>query len=151
MLPFENRISEELKEAMKAKDQAKMDTLRAMKSALKYKHVEKKQEDVTEAEAIQVFQTMIKQRKDSIEQFESNGRGEMAAREKAEIAIIQSFLPQALSEAELASMVDEAVKRLGASSPKDMGLVMKDLQPKTLGRADGKVLSELVKKRLASN
>ena len=150
MLPFEDRINEELKEAMRAKNQVKLDTLRAMKSALKYKFVEKKQEPLSEGEALQVLQTLIKQRKDSIDQFEANGRGDAAVKEREEIAVIQSFLPQALSETELKAMVDEAVKRLGASSPKDMGLVMKDLTPKTTGRADGKVLSDLVKQRLSS-
>lgn len=121
-----------------------------MKSALKYKQVDKKQEPVTEGEALQVFQTLIKQRKESIEQFEANGRAELAVKEKAELVIIQSFLPQAFTDEELKAMVDETVKRLGAAGPKDMGVVMKDLTPKTTGRADGKVLSELVKQRLSS-
>jgi len=150
MLPFEDKLSDAIKDAMRAKDQLRLDTLRAMKSALKYKQVDKKQEEVTEGEALQVFQTLIKQRKDSIEQFEANGRAELAVKEKAEMAIIQSFLPQAFTEAELKAMVDETVKRLGVNSPKDMGLVMKDLTPKTTGRADGKVLSELVKQRLST-
>jgi len=150
MLPFEDKLSDSIKEAMRARDQLRLDTLRSMKSALKYKQVDKKQEPVTEGEALQVFQTLIKQRKESIEQFEANGRAELAVKEKAELVIIQSFLPQAFTDEELKAMVDETVKRLGAAGPKDMGVVMKDLTPKTTGRADGKVLSELVKQRLSS-
>lgn len=150
MMPFEEQITNSLKEAMKAKDQLKADTLRAMKSALKYKQVEKKQEAVTETEALTIFQTLIKQRRESIEQYEASGRADAAAKEKQEIEIIQSFLPTPLSEAEIHSLVEAAIKKVSAKGMKEMGLVMKELTPQTLGRADGKVVSDLVKQKLAA-
>lgn len=148
MLPFEDRISSELKDAMRSKDQIKMDCLRAMKSALKYKAVEKSADTISEEEAFQVFQSMMKQRKDAIEQFEKFGRSDQAAKEKRELDVISSFLPKALSEAEISGLIQEAIKASGASSARDMGKVMKELKPKITGRADSKLVSDLVKAAL---
>lgn len=146
MIAFEAEISEQIKSAMKAKDKDRLEALRAMKSALKYKQVEKSSgDDIDEAEALAVFQKLIKQRQESIEQFEKAGRAEAAAKEKNEMAVIQSFLPQALSEEELNMMVQDSLKTTGAASIKDMGRMMQDLKPKTTGRADGKTLSQMVK------
>lgn len=150
MIAFEQRLSDEIKDAMRAKDQIKLDCLRAMKSALKYKDVEKEQKGVSEDEAIACFQTMIKQRKDSADQFEKFGRADDAAKEKREIEIIMSFLPSQLSEAEVKSLVTEAIKASGANAPGDMGKVMKELKPKIAGRADAKVVSDLVRQQLSS-
>jgi len=149
MIAFEERIVTDLKDAMRSKDQVKLDCLRAMKSALKYKDVEKNQGGVTEEEAIAIFQTMIKQRRDSVEQFEKFGRTDQASKEKREIEVIQSFLPQQLSEGEILALIQEAKKSTGAVGPQDMGKIMKELKPKISGRADGKIVSELVKKALS--
>lgn len=148
MIAFEERITSELKDALRAKDQVKMDCLRAMKSALKYKDVEKKQAGVTEEEAVQIFQTMIKQRRESVEQFEKFGRKDQAEKEIREIDVIQAFLPQQLSEAEVQKLIQDCIQATGSKGAQDMGKVMKELKPKITGRADGRIVSELVKKAL---
>jgi uncharacterized protein YqeY len=147
--PFDERLTEELKTAMRARDQLRVDTLRAIKSALKYKFSDKKQIPLTEEECFATFQTLIKQRKEAIEQYQTNGKPEQAEKEQKELEIISEFLPKALTEDELSSMVEAAIKKLGAQSMKDMGAVMKELSPQTVGRADGKVLSDLVKRKLS--
>lgn len=149
MIAFEARVSEEIKNAMKAKDQILMDCLRAIKSALKYKDVEKSQAGVTEEEAIAIFQTMIKQRKEAVDQYEKFNKADQAAKEKREIEIIQAFLPAQLSESDVKNLIKEAITATGAASGQDMGKVMKELKPKISGRADAKVVSELVKAALA--
>lgn len=151
MIAFEQKLAEQMKDAMRSKDQVRLDCLRAMKSALKYKDVEKEQAGVSEEEAIQIFQSMIKQRKDSADQYEKFGRPEDAAKERHEIAVITSFLPAQLSEAEVKALVLEAIQSSGAKGPGDMGKVMKDLKPKITGRADGKLVSELVKQSLSGS
>jgi len=144
------RIDSDLKEAMKAKDTARLGVLRMLKSALKYSAIEKSgtegQLDVTEA--TQVIRKQVKQRQDSIESFEKGGRPELAAKEKAELAILQSYLPQSLSADELAKVVSETIREVGATSKAQMGAVMKALQTKVAGRADGKTLSQEVQRQL---
>jgi uncharacterized protein YqeY len=149
MLPFEQRIGDELKDAMRAKDQVKLDVLRAMKSGLKYKFVEKEQKDLTEEEALQVFQSLIKQRKDAADQAQQFNRPEMAAKELREIEIISAFMPKALSEAELKTLIAETIKHTGSQSIKDLGKVMKELKAKIVGRADAKLVTDLVKQQLS--
>lgn len=150
MSPFDQRLSDELKEAMRARDQLRVDTIRALKSAIKYKFADKKQEPLTEAECFAVFQTQIKQRKDSVEQYQAAGKSEAADKEQKEIDIISSFLPAALSADELESLVTQTIEKMGAQSMKDMGPVMKELSAQTVGRVDGKTLSEMVRNKLAS-
>lgn len=135
---------------MRARDSLRVETLRALKSALKYKFVERQQTPLSEAEVFATFQSLIKQRKDSVEQFSANGKPEMAAKEQKEIDIISEFLPKALSSEELEAMVQSTIQKMGASSMKDMGPVMKELSAQTVGRADGKVLSDLVRQKLSS-
>lgn len=120
-----------------------------MKSAFKYKLVEKKAESLSEADCLAIFQSLVKQRKEAIEQYEAAGKSESAEKERKELEVISSYLPKALTDSELAELVQASIKKLGASTMKDMGAVMKDLGPQTLGRVDGKVLSDLVKKKLA--
>jgi uncharacterized protein YqeY len=148
MIAFEDQLTSSIKDAMRAKAQVRLDVLRAMKSALKYKDVEKKQAGVSEEEALAVFQSMIKQRKESLDQYEKAGRDEQAAKEKLEIAVISEFLPQPLTESELAALISEAVKASGAQGAQDMGKVMKELKSKVLGRADNKIVSDLVRQAL---
>jgi uncharacterized protein YqeY len=148
MIAFEQNLADQIKDAMRSKDQIRLDCLRAMKSALKYKDVEKEQKGVTEEEAIQIFQSMIKQRKDSADQFTKFGRADDAAKENKEIEVIMSFLPQQLSEAEVKALIKEAIQISGAKAPGDMGKVMKEFKPKITGRADAKIVSELVKQSL---
>ena len=133
------RIDVEMKEAARAQDKRRLGTLRMLKSALKYREIEtgKALED---PEIVAVAQTLIKQRRDSATQYKAGGRPELADNENAEIAILETFLPRQLSDAELQSLVQEAVSASGAKGPKDMGAVMKALMPKVQGKAEGILL-----------
>jgi uncharacterized protein len=148
MLPFEEKISNEIKDAMRARDQVRLDCLRAMKSALKYKFVEKSQQDLTEDEAYAVFNTLIKQRRDAAEQFAQFGKTKEADKERREIEVIKAYLPQQLSEEELKKFIQESISASGATSQRDLGKVMKELKAKVAGKADMKVVTELVKQSL---
>ena len=144
------RVDADLKNAMRAKDANKLSVLRMLKSALKYATIEKPgtEADLDEAAAIQVVRKQVKQRQDSIEQFEKGARPELAAKEKEEIAVLESYLPQAMSTEDLAAIVRETIAETGATTKAQMGAVMKALQPKVAGRADGKTLSQEVQKQL---
>ena len=153
---LEAQVSQQVILAMKAHDPFRTTTLRLIKNALKNKFIEKR-EALTPAEEQQALATMIKQRRDSIEQFTKGNRPELAAAEAAEIAVIEEFLPKALDEAALAVLVTEAVAEVAAAhgkapTPKEMGQVMKAVQAKLQAaslRAEGRVVSEMVKKSLA--
>jgi hypothetical protein len=121
-----------------------------LKSALKYSAIEKSgaEAQLDDAEAAQVIRKQVKQRRDSIESFEKGGRPELAAKEKDELAILQAYLPQGLNADELAKIVGETISELGATSRAQMGAVMKSLQEKVAGRADGKALSQEVQRQL---
>ncbi len=146
------RIDSELKDAMRAKDAGKLGVLRMLKSALKNAAIEKGGATATldDAEATQVIRKQVKQRQDSIEQFEKGGRPELAAKEKEELAILNSYLPQAMSAEELTQAVRETIADMGANSRAQMGAVMKALQTKLAGRADGKTLSQEVQRQLGA-
>lgn len=144
------RIDSDLKDAMRAKDAARLGVLRMLKSALKYSAIEKSAEgQLDDAEAAQVIRKQVKQRQDSIEQFEKGGRPELAAKEKEELLILNAYLPKGLEAEELAALVREAISEVGATSRAQMGAVMKALQAKVAGRADGKTLSQEVQKQLS--
>lgn len=151
MPTLNEQIMNDLKEAMKQKDQAAMTTLRALKSAIKYAAIEKVGADgeLPEIDAIAVVRKQIKQRRDSVDQFTAGGRPDLAATESAEITVLERYLPAALSTAETEALVAAVIAELGASSKQDMGRVMKALQDRSAGRADGKILSQLVAKALA--
>src|SRR5437588_10130651 len=144
------RIESDLKDAMRAKDAARLGVLRMLKSALKYSAIEKAGADgqLDDAEAAQVLRKQVKQRQDSIESFEKGGRPELAAKEKDELAILNAYLPEGLEADELSKIVRETISELGATSRAQMGAVMKALQGKVAGRADGKTLSQEVQKQL---
>ena len=141
------RIDAELKDAARAQDKRKLNTLRMLKSAIKYREIEKGQE-LTDDEALQVCGTLIKQRRDSAQQYTAGGRPELADNENAEIVILEAYLPRQLSDDELAALVQEAVVAAGAKGPKDMGAVMKAAKGTIAGRAEGKRVSEAVKAAL---
>lgn len=151
MPTLNEQIMNDLKEAMKQKDQSAMTTLRALKSAIKYAAIEKVGADgeLPESDAIAVIRKQIKQRRDSVDQFTAGGRPDLAATESAEITVIERYLPTALSTEETEALVASVIAELGASSKQDMGRVMKTLQDRSAGRADGKILSQLVAKALA--
>ena len=144
------RVDEDLKEAMRAKNASKLGVLRMLKSALSYAAIEKSggKGELSDADALQVVRKQVKQRQDSIESFEKGGRSELAAKEKEELAILQSYLPQQMSAEEIAKIVRETIAEVRATSKAQMGAVMKALQPKVAGRADGKTLSAEVQKQL---
>jgi uncharacterized protein YqeY len=143
------RIDSDLKEAMRAKDATRLGVLRMLKSALKYAAIEKSGAELGDAEAVQVVRKQAKQRQDSIESFEKGGRAELANKEKQELTILNSYLPQAMSSDELAKVVRETIAEAGATSKAQMGAVMKALQTKLAGRADGKTLSQEVSRQLS--
>ena len=151
MPTLNEQIMNDLKEAMKQKDQAAMTTLRALKSAIKYAAIERVGADgeLPEIDAIAVVRKQIKQRRDSVDQFTAGGRPDLAATESAEITVLERYLPAALSTEETEALVASVIAELGASSKQDMGRVMKTLQDRSAGRADGKILSQLVAKALA--
>lgn len=143
-MTFLEKISAELKAAMLAKDADRTGTLRMLKSAIGYTQIEKKTENLSDADLLAVVQREAKKRRDSIEEFERGGRAELAAKEKIELKVLEEFLPKQLSPEEMEALVRAAIAETGSTSKKDMGAVMKAAQAKAAGRADGKALSGIV-------
>jgi len=142
------RIDNEMKDAARARQAQRLNTLRMLKSAMKYREIEKGKA-LDDADIVGVVGTLIKQRRDSAAQYTAGGRPELAANENAEIAILEAFLPRQLTDDELSALVQEAIAASGAKGPKEMGGVMKALMPKVQGRAEGKRVSDAVKAALA--
>src|SRR5437016_5582991 len=151
-MALQKRIDEDLIAAMRAKDSARLGVLRMLKAALKNASIDKAgaEGELEDSEAIAVVRKQVKQRQDSIESFEKGGRSDLAEKERAEIAVLNSYLPQAMSAEELKRMVVETIAETGATSRAQMGVVMKALQQKVAGRADGKTLSAEVQRQLGS-
>jgi len=144
-----DEINTALTAAMKAKDAARLSTLRMVKTALKNREIEKMAE-LDSGESIKVLQSLVKQRRDSVEQFLQAGRTELAEKESAEITVIEEYLPAAIDESKLAEIVDQVVREIGASDAKDMGRAMKAVMARLAGEAvDGKTVSALVKAKLS--
>ena len=142
------RIDADMKSFAKAKDARRLNTLRTLKSQMKYREIEKGK-PLEDADVVAVIGSMIKQRKDSAAQYVAGGRPELAETENAEIAILETYLPRQLTDDELAALVQEAVQASGAKGPKDMGAVMKAVMPKVAGQAEGKRVSDAVKVALS--
>ena len=151
-MALQKRIDEDLIAAMRAKDSARLGVLRMLKAALKNAAIDKAgaEGELEDSEAMAVVRKQVKQRQDSIESFEKGGRSELAEKERAEIAVLNSYLPQAMSGEELKRLVAETIAETGATSRAQMGVVMKALQQKVAGRADGKTLSAEVQRQLGS-
>jgi len=149
MANLKERIDSELKDSMRAKNELSTSVLRMLKSAIKYREVEPGGGPLDDAAVRQVVATLIKQRRDSVEQFRAGNRPELAEKEEKEIALLQAFLPKQLSAQDLAAEVKSAILAAGAKTPKDMGAVMKILIPKIQGQAEGKAISDEVKAQLA--
>ena len=143
-MSLQQRIAEELKQAMLAKDAEKLSTLRLLKSALGYAQIEKKTDELSDADIVAVIQKEAKKRRDSIEQYRSGGRNDLADKEARELQVLETFLPQPLSAEELEQLIRATIQELGATSKKEMGPVMKAVQAKVAGRADGKTISGIV-------
>ena len=147
-MTLQERLAQEIKSAMLAKDADKLSTLRLLKSVIGYLLVERKTETLSDADFVGLVQKEVKKRRDAIEQFEKGGRPELAAKEKKEIPVLEAFLPQALSQEELEQLIKATIAETGATSKKDMGPVIKAVAAKAAGRADGKTISGIVGKLL---
>ena len=147
-MSLKERITSDMTAAMKSKDASRLSTLRMVKAAVQNREIEKGGE-LTDEELTKALQSLVKQRRDSVEQYEKAGREELAAKERAEIAVIEEYLPQAASREEVEQAVAEAIAETGASTMKEMGAVMKAAQARLAGRnADGRTVSEVVKAKL---
>lgn len=146
---FKERVDQETVQAAKAKDKIRLSALRMLKNGLHNREIDLKRE-LNETEFLQLLSSMVKQRKDSIEQFEKGGRTDLVEKESAELKVIEEFLPAQLSEADIDNLIQETIRETGASSARDMGKVMKVLMPKLTGKADGKAVGEKVKALLSA-
>jgi uncharacterized protein YqeY len=147
-MPAQEDLAREIKSAMLARDADRLSTLRLLKSAVDYAQIERKTDSLSPADFVTVVQKEVKKRRDSIEQYEKGGRPELAAKEKKEIPVLETFLPKALSPEELEALVKAAIQELGATGKKDMGPVIKAVQAKAAGRAEGRTISQIVGKLL---
>ena len=147
---LDKRLDAELKEALKARDELKVSVIRMIKASLKNKAIEK-MAPLTDDDILSVLSHFAKQRRESIEQFTAAGRTDLAGKEEKELQIVQTYLPQQLSPQEIDDIIRSAISECGASSPNDMGKVMKIVSPKTKGTADGKIVSRRVKELLSSH
>ena len=145
-----DRLTEELKEALRAGNHTKLSVIRLLKSSIKNREIEK-MAPLTDEEIIDIIMTALKQRRESIEQFQKGGREDLVQKEKSELEVLQTFLPQQLSEEELVSEVQAVIREVGASSPKDMGKVMKIVMVRVRGRAEGARVSSLVKELMEAH
>jgi len=143
-MSLQDRLNQDIKSAMLAKDADRLGALRMLKSAIGYILIEKKTESLSDPDFISAVQKEIKKRRDSIDQYEKGGRPELAAKEKQEITVLETFLPQPLSAEELEKLVRDAIAETSATSKKDMGPVIKAVQAKAAGRAEGKTISQVV-------
>jgi uncharacterized protein YqeY len=146
-MDLKTRITEDMKAAMRSKEGARLSTIRLLLAAMKQKEVDERV-TLTDADVLSIIEKMLKQRRESIAQFEKAGRNDLADNEKAEIAVLQAYMPQQMDEAEVADAIAAAIKETGAAGPKDMGKVMGMLKAKLAGRTDMGKLSGLVKAKL---
>ena len=149
-MSMNDQVGADIAAAMKARDASRLSALRMLKAAVMNKGVEKGR-DLDDAEVLQVIASLVKQRKDSIEQFSKAGRADLVDKETAELTVLQAYLPAAATPEEINAAVAEAIAETGASSPKDMGKVMKAVMPKLAGKnADGKTVNEAVRRSLGA-
>lgn len=144
-----DKIAADMKDAMRAKDAPRLSTLRMLKSAIEYYKIEKKQEQLTDADVTIVIKKQIKQRQDSIDGFEKGGRMDLVEKEKAELVVLKAYLPEELSATQVEEVVKATIAELGVTTKADMGKVMKAVQAKLAGRADNRLVSQLVSANLA--
>ncbi len=147
MSTIKSKISEDMKAAMKSGDKDKLAAIRNVHAAIRKREIDERI-DLTDADVIKVLTSLVKQRQDSIEQFTKGGRQDLVDKESAELALLKAYLPEQMSEAELRAIVAAAVSEAGATTQKDMGAVMKILLPQVAGKADGKLVNQLVREKL---
>ncbi|PJC76212.1 MAG: glutamyl-tRNA amidotransferase [Syntrophobacterales bacterium CG_4_8_14_3_um_filter_58_8] len=148
-MTLKKKMDQEMILAAKARDKIRLSALRMLKSGLHNREIDLKRE-LSEAEFLQLLSAMVKQRKESIEQFEKGGRTDLVEKEEAELRVIQEFMPAQMSGTEVDAIIAEAIRETGAAGVRDMGKVMKVLMPKVTGKADGKTVGEKVKLRLSA-
>ncbi len=150
-MSLKDRITEEIKQAMKARDTLRLETVRSIKKVLLEKEVSVRpagQTELTEAQELEALAQLAKQRRDSIEQYQKAGRNDLAEKEAQELAIIEEYLPRQLTDAEVAAVIEQIITQVGANSARDMGKVMGPAMQQLKGKADGKKVQELVKAKL---
>ncbi|MBM4277699.1 MAG: GatB/YqeY domain-containing protein [Deltaproteobacteria bacterium] len=147
-MSLEEKLLEEMKQAMKTNDKIRLSTIRMIRSSSKNKEIELRRK-LEDEDIIKVIQGMVRKGEESIEQFRAGGRNDLVEKEKMEIEILKSFLPQPISQEEIIKIIDETIQETQASSLKDLGKVMKAVMPRLGGKADGKVINQLVKERLS--
>ena len=148
-MSMEELISKDYIQAMKDRNQVKSSTLSFLRSQIKYVKIEKRVEQVEDADVILVIKKQIKQRQDSITQFEQGGRNDLAEKEKVELAILKNYLPAEMPSQAIKAIIEQVIKEVGAASIKDMGKIMKEVLPKVAGQADNKQVSDLIKEKLS--
>lgn len=146
-LSLRERLSDEMKQAMKARDELRLSTIRLIRSAVKNRDIELKRE-LNDQEIVEAIATLVKQRRESIRLFVDAGRQDLVDKEERELTVLLGFLPQQLNREEVAALVEKAIAESGAQGGKDMGKVMKALMPHVAGRADGKMVSDVVREKL---
>ena len=147
-MSLEERLVEEMKQAMKSNDKARLSTIRMIRTAVKNKEIDLRNK-LDDDEILRVIQGMVRKSEESVEQFKAGGRMDLVEKETKEIEILRSYLPQALSQEDVIRIIDESIQETQASSLKDLGKVMKSVMPKLTGKADGKLINQLVKERLS--
>ncbi len=145
---LEERLIEEMKDAMRSNDRLRLSTIRMVRSSLKNREIELRRK-LEDEDVLRVIQGMVRKGEESIEQFQAGGRIDLVEKEKKEIEILKSFLPQPVSQEEILSIIDECIKETQASSLKDLGKVMKSVMSRLGGKADGKLINQMVKERLS--
>ena len=146
-MTLKERLNDDMKTAMKQKEESRLAAIRQIRGAVKNKEIELMRE-LKDEDIFKVIGTLIKQHKESIEMFEKGGRIELMQKEQAEMAVLESYVPQQMSDDEVRALVREAIQAVGATSAKEIGAVMKYVMPKTQGRADGKLINQFVKEAL---
>jgi len=145
---LKERLLQDMKEAMRAKDKVRLSTIRMINSLIKNAEIDKRGE-LTDDEIVQLLMKYAKQRREAIEMYEKGGRQDLVEKEKAELAVVESYLPKQLSEEEIRELVREAIEAVGASSPKDLGKLMQYVMPKVKGRAEGSLVNKIVREELS--
>ena len=148
---LEDQIANDYKQAMRGRDAIKVSTISFLRSQLKYAMIDKKLDKLPDADVISVIKKQVKQRQDSIEQYEKGKRQDLADKEKAELAILRSYLPQEMTPEELKKIIEVCIQETQSVGPKDMGKVMQLVMPKVAGQADNKLVSALVKEKLSQS
>ena len=147
-MSLEERLVEEMKQAMKSNDKLRLSTIRMIRSSMKNKEIELRRK-LEDEDIVKVIQVMVRKGEESVEQFQAGKRVDLVQKEKKEIDILKSFLPQPFSQEEILKIIDQSIQETQASSLKDIGKVMKSVMPKIGGKADGKLINQLVKERLS--